>query len=52
MLKFIAGRLIVVIAVAITLSFVTFFLLNFAIDPAQAVAGEEALFEEIAEKIS
>ena len=47
MLKFIAGRLIVVIAVAITLSFVTFFLLNFAIDPAQAVAGEEALFEEI-----
>ena len=47
MLRFIAGRLIVVIAVAITLSFITFFLLNYAIDPAQAVAGEEALFEEI-----
>ena len=47
MLRFIAVRLIVVIAVAITLSFITFFLLNYAIDPAQAVAGEEALFEEI-----
>ena len=47
MLRFIAGRLIVVIAVAITLSFITFFLLNYAIDAAQAVAGEEALFEEI-----
>ena len=40
MLRFIAGRLIVVIAVTITLSFITFFLLNYAIDPAQAVAGE------------
>ena len=32
----------VVIAVALTLSFITFCLLNVAIDPAQAVAGEEA----------
>ena len=37
----------VVIAVALTLSFITFFLLNVAIDPAQAVAGEEAEALEI-----
>ena len=36
----------VVIAVALTLSFITF-LLNVAIDPAQAVAGEEAEALEI-----
>ena len=47
MLRFIAGRLIVVLSVGITLSIVTFFLLNYVIDPAQAIAGEEALFEEI-----
>ena len=47
MLKFISGRFIVVIAVALTLSFITFFLLNVAIDPAQAVAGEEAEALEI-----
>ena len=35
------------LAVAFTISFVTFFLLNIFTDPAQAVAGEEALFEEI-----
>jgi len=38
---------VVVIAVALTLSFITFFLLNVAIDPAQAVAGEEAEALEI-----
>ena len=47
MLKFIAGRLIVVLSVGLTLSIVTFFLLNYVIDPAQAIAGEDALFEEI-----
>ena len=47
MLKFIAGRLLVSLAVAFTISLVTFFLLNIFTDPAQAVAGEEALFEEI-----
>ena len=47
MLRFVAGRLIVVLSVGITLSIVTFFLLNYVIDPAQAIAGEEALFEEI-----
>ena len=47
MLRFVAGRLIVVLSVGITLSIVTFFLLNYVIDPAQAIAGEDALFEEI-----
>ena len=47
MLKFISGRFVVVIAVALTLSFITFCLLNVAIDPAQAVAGEEAEALEI-----
>ena len=51
MLRFIAGRLIVVLSVGLTLSIVTFFLLNYVIDPAQAIAGEDALFEEI-EQIS
>ena len=47
MLKFVSGRFVVVIAVALTLSFITFCLLNVAIDPAQAVAGEEAEALEI-----
>ena len=47
MLRFIDGRLIVVLSVGLTLSIVTFFLLNYVIDPAQAIAGEDALFEEI-----
>ena len=47
MLRFIAGRLIVVLSVGLTLSIITFFLLNYVIDPAQAIAGEDALFEEI-----
>ena len=34
-------------SVGLTLSIVTFFLLNYVIDPAQAIAGEDALFEEI-----
>ena len=44
---FISGRFVVVIAVALTLSFITFCLLNVAIDQAQAVAGEEAEALEI-----
>ena len=47
MLRFIAGRLIVVLSVGLTLSIVTFFLENILFDPAQAIAGEDALFEEI-----
>lgn len=47
MLRFIMSRLLVVIAVALTLSVVAFFLLNIAIDPAQAIAGEEANLLEI-----
>lgn len=47
MLKFFAGRMMVVIAVALTLSVVAFFLLNIAVDPAQAIAGEEADLLEI-----
>ena len=47
MVRFAVGRLITVFAVAITLSMVTFFLLNVAIDPAQAIAGEDAEFQEI-----
>ena len=47
MLRFIAGRLIVVLSVGLTLSIITFFLINYVIDPAQAIAGEDALFEEI-----
>lgn len=47
MLRFFAGRMIVVVAVALTLSIVAFFLLNIAIDPAQAIAGEEADLLEI-----
>lgn len=47
MLRFFMGRLFVVIAVALTLSVVAFFLLNIAVDPAQAIAGEEADLLEI-----
>ena len=46
MLRFIAGRLIVVLSVGLTLSIVTFFT-QLCNDPAQAIAGEDALFEEI-----
>ena len=47
MLGFLASRILLAISVAISLSVVTFFLLNAAVDPAQAVAGEEANFLEI-----
>ena len=47
MLRFLASRVLLAISVAISLSIVTFFLLNAAVDPAQAVAGEEANFLEI-----
>ena len=47
MLKFLASRILLALSVTITLSVVTFLLLNAAIDPAQAVAGEEADFLEI-----
>ena len=47
MLRFLASRILLAISVAISLSIVTFFLLNAAVDPAQAVAGEEANFLEI-----
>jgi len=47
MLRFLASRILLAISVAISLSIVTFFLLNVAVDPAQAVAGEEANFLEI-----
>ncbi len=39
--------MLVVLAVGVTLSGVTFFLLNVATDPAQAIAGEDAEFLEI-----
>ena len=42
MIRFIFSRLFVVLCVALTLSFVAFFLLNIAVDPAQAIAGEDA----------
>ena len=42
MLRFIFSRLIVVVAVGLTLSIAAFFLLNIAVDPAQAIAGEDA----------
>ena len=47
MLKFLASRILLALSVTITLSVVTFFLLNAAVDPAQAVAGEEADVLEI-----
>lgn len=42
MLRFVFSRLLVVLAVGLTLSIVAFFLLNSAVDLAQAIAGEEA----------
>jgi len=47
MFRFLAGRLMVAAAVAVTLSIVAFFLLNLAVDPAQTIAGEEANALEI-----
>ncbi len=42
MLKYILQRVGLALAVAVVLSFVTFLLLNFATDPAYAIAGEDA----------
>lgn len=47
MFRFLLGRMVVAIAVALTLSVVAFVLLNLAVDPAQAIAGEEADLLEI-----
>lgn len=47
MLRFFLRRLLMAIAVGITLSIVTFLLLFSAVDPAAAIAGEEATLEEI-----
>ena len=50
MTRYILQRLAIAAAVAIALSFVTFMLLNFATDPAYAIAGEDAE-EEVIEQI-
>ena len=50
MTRFILQRLAIAAAVAVLLSFVTFILLNFATDPAYAIAGEDAT-EEVIEQI-
>lgn len=50
--KYILQRLLLAVAVAVTLSFVTFMLLNYATDAAYAIAGEDAepeLIEQIRE---
>jgi len=52
MLRFAAQRALLGLFVAFTVSLATFFLLNFATDPAQAIAGEDAepeLIEQIRE---
>lgn len=50
MLKYVLQRLVLALAVSIVLSFVTFLLLNFATDPAYAIAGEDAE-QEVIEQI-
>jgi peptide/nickel transport system permease protein len=50
MLKYVFQRLVLALAVSVVLSFVTFLLLNFATDPAYAIAGEDAE-EEVIEQI-
>ncbi len=42
MLRYIAQRAVLALLVAFTVSLATFFLLNFATDPAHAIAGEDA----------
>lgn len=49
MIRFIVQRLGIAVAVAVVLSFVTFMLLNYATDPAYAIAGEDAEQEVIAQ---
>lgn len=48
MLRFVMRRLALAVVVAFVLSIVTFVLLNAAIDPASAIAGEDATAEQIA----
>ncbi len=50
MLKYVLQRLLLAVAVSVVLSFVTFVLLNFATDPAYAIAGEDAE-QEVIEQI-
>lgn len=50
MTRYILQRLGIALAVAVALSFVTFMLLNFATDPAYAIAGEDAE-QEVIEQI-
>lgn len=50
MLKYAFQRAAVGLAVAVTISIVTFLLLNIAIDPAQAIAGEDAT-DDVVEQI-
>jgi peptide/nickel transport system permease protein len=47
MFRFLVRRLLTAFAVGVTLSIVTFLLLFSAVDPAAAIAGEEATAEEI-----
>lgn len=47
MLKYILLRGLLALAVAFTVSFAAFFLLNIATDPAQAIAGEDATQEVV-----
>ena len=49
MAQFAIQRAILGVLVALTVSFATFFLLNFATDPAQAIAGEDADTELVAQ---
>lgn len=42
MLRYALRRLVLTLTVALTVSVATFFLLNFATDPAEAIAGEDA----------
>jgi len=49
MLSYVLRRGVLAIAVAITVSLATFFLLNFATDPAQSIAGEDATPEVVAQ---
>ncbi len=47
MARYVLQRLMLALAVAATLSFATFMLLNFATDPAYAIAGEDAEIEVV-----
>ncbi|MGL5136535.1 MAG: ABC transporter permease [Beijerinckiaceae bacterium] len=47
MLRFFLGRLAVALSVAVTLSIVTFLIMNAAVDPAAAMAGQDATEERI-----